>query len=646
MTKFSDLNLDEKVLKAVAEAGYEKPTPIQAEAIPHALMGKDVLGIAQTGTGKTASFTLPMITILAKGRARARMPRSLILCPTRELAAQVAENFKSYGKYHKLSMALLIGGVSFKDQDRLIDRGVDVLIATPGRLLDHHERGKLMLNAVQVMVVDEADRMLDMGFIPDLERIFKLTPFTRQTLFFSATMAPEITRITEEFLHNPVRVEVARAATTAENITQVVCEHTPSRKDRAATEKRDLLRALMVAEGDDLKNAIIFCNRKVDVDIVAKSLKKHGLDANPIHGDLDQSTRMRILNDFREGKLKFLVASDVAARGLDIPAVSHVFNFDVPIHAEDYVHRIGRTGRAGLLGKAITLCLPVNKKHLDAIEDLVKTKIGRIENPLQKAATAKPAETPAAEAKPEVKSEDKPRRNRAPHKEREEQPKRENNRNEGGRRNERRNDNRGNKHNDNRRGPVGMGDHMPAFLTREFLPMPEEKPEAEKPERSRKAEPEIAEVIAAVEVVETTSEPQAPAEKPKRKPRKKAEAKVEDVKAEEAKPEETLVETAPEEKPKKRRTRSKAPEAETAEDAPAKPKRKRRTKAQIEADNAAAEAAGEPVKPKRKPRKKAASKIEDSAVEPAPKAKEAPTEAPAEKPRRRARITAPAPSSE
>jgi len=653
MTKFSDLNLDEKVLKAVAETGYETPTPIQAEAIPHALMGKDVLGIAQTGTGKTASFTLPMISILAKGRARARMPRSLILCPTRELAAQVAENFENYGKYHKLSMALLIGGVSFKDQDRLIDRGVDVLIATPGRLLDHFERGKLMLTGVQVMVVDEADRMLDMGFIPDLERIFKLTPFTRQTLFFSATMAPEITRITEEFLHNPVRVEVARAATTSENITQVVCEHTPSRKDRAAKEKRDLLRALMVAEGDELKNAIIFCNRKVDVDIVAKSLKKHGLDANPIHGDLDQSTRMRILNDFRDGNLKFLVASDVAARGLDIPAVSHVFNFDVPIHAEDYVHRIGRTGRAGLLGKAITLCLPVNKKHIDAIEDLVKAKIDRVENPLVKAVQAKPEEASTPEPVPEKPTQ----RSRAPRKERGEPPKREENRPENNRRAERRNDNRGDKRQnnrtDNRRGPVGMGDHMPAFLTREFLPMPEEAPVAEKSTRSRapKVEPETTEVVETAEVVEATPVAEIPSEKPKRKPRKKAAAKVEEAPVAKA-----IDEPAAEEKPKKRRTRTKAPApvadeavSETSaiqEEVPAKPKRKRRTKAQIAADNAAAEAAGEPVKPKRKPRKKAEPKVEPASVEEAPKAEEVPTETAPEKPKKRARITAPAPSSE
>lgn len=620
MTKFNDLNLDEKVLKAVAEAGYESPTPIQAAAIPHAIMGKDVLGIAQTGTGKTASFTLPMITILAQGRARARMPRSLILCPTRELAAQVAENFENYGKYHKLSMALLIGGVSFKDQDRLIDRGVDVLIATPGRLLDHFERGKLMLTGVQVMVVDEADRMLDMGFIPDLERIFKLTPFTRQTLFFSATMAPEITRITEEFLHNPVRVEVARAATTSENITQVVCEQTPSRRDRAAKEKRALLRALMMAEGDGLKNAIIFCNRKVDVDIVAKSLKKHGLDANPIHGDLDQSARMRILNDFRDGNLKFLVASDVAARGLDIPAVSHVFNFDVPIHAEDYVHRIGRTGRAGLLGKAITLCQPANKKHIDAIEELVETKIDRIENPLAKPATA----ITDAAAPTEVTAKEKPERSRAPRKPREEPQKHASTR----RNSERRSD--------NRRGPVGMGDHMPAFLTREFLPMPEEKP------KMPIAAPEAA------EAEDTTPQATTPAEKPKRKPRKKAAPKLESVKVEEA-----PAEAVAEEKPEKRRTRTKAQAPspdDPAEAAPAKPKRKRRTKAEMAAARTAAEAAGEPLKPKRKPRKKATPKVEEAPGSEAPAtetpATETPTEAPTEPPKKRPRITAPAPTSE
>jgi superfamily II DNA/RNA helicase len=371
--QFSDLELDPKVLKAVEESGYTDPTPIQVQAIPEALKGRDVLGIAQTGTGKTAGFVLPMITMLVKGRARARMPRSLILCPTRELAAQVAENFEKYGKYHKLSMALLIGGVSFKDQDKLIDRGVDVLIATPGRLLDHHERGKLMLTGVQIMVVDEADRMLDMGFIPDIERIFKLTPFTRQTLFFSATMPPEITRLTQEFLHNPVRVEVSKQATAAETVTQGVCLFKPSRRDRetSAKEKRNFLRALMTREGDKLRNAIIFCNRKTEVSILHKSLIMHGYNAGALHGDLDQSVRMATLNGFRDGTIKLLVASDVAARGLDIPNVSHVFNYDVPIHAEDYVHRIGRTGRAGREGTALTIAAPLDQKYLTRIEEML-----------------------------------------------------------------------------------------------------------------------------------------------------------------------------------------------------------------------------------------------------------------------------------
>ncbi|MGE4326553.1 MAG: DEAD/DEAH box helicase [Pseudodonghicola sp.] len=381
MTKFTDLNLNPKVLKAIEEAGYESPTPIQAGAIPPALQGRDVLGIAQTGTGKTASFTLPMITLLARGRARARMPRSLVLCPTRELAAQVAENFDVYTKHLKLTKALLIGGVSFKEQDQLIDKGVDVLIATPGRLLDHFERGKLLLTGVQIMVVDEADRMLDMGFIPDIERIFSLTPFTRQTLFFSATMAPEIERITNTFLSNPERVEIARQATASETIEQGVVMFKASRKDREASEKRALLRALIDAEGDKLTNAIIFCNRKMDVDVVSKSLKTYGYDAAPIHGDLEQSQRTKTLDGFREGSLRLLVASDVAARGLDVPSVSHVINFDVPSHAEDYVHRIGRTGRAGRAGKAITICSSRDDKLLDAVERLLQKQIPRLDLP-------------------------------------------------------------------------------------------------------------------------------------------------------------------------------------------------------------------------------------------------------------------------
>ena len=414
MTKFSDLNLNPKVLKAIDEAGYETPTPIQAGAIPPALEGKDVLGIAQTGTGKTASFTLPMITLLARGRARARMPRSLVLCPTRELAAQVAENFDTYTKHLKLTKALLIGGVSFGEQDKLIDKGVDVLIATPGRLIDHFERGKLILSDVKIMVVDEADRMLDMGFIPDIERIFQMTPFTRQTLFFSATMAPEIERITNTFLSAPTRIEVARQATTSENIEQGVLMFKPSRKDREATEKRKVLRALIDAEGDKCTNAIIFCNRKMDVDTVAKSLKKYGYDAAPIHGDLDQSQRTKTLDGFRNGDLRFLVASDVAARGLDVPSVSHVYNFDVPSHAEDYVHRIGRTGRAGRDGKAIMICVPRDEKNLEDVERLVQREIPRLENPLGGQEIKADLQTDAPAASTEAgTSSDKPKRTRS-----------------------------------------------------------------------------------------------------------------------------------------------------------------------------------------------------------------------------------------
>ena len=368
---FDDLGLSADLLKAVAEAGYSTPTPIQAQGIPRVLAKRDVIGIAQTGTGKTASFTLPMIELLARGRAKARMPRSLILEPTRELAAQVAESFEKYGKYNKLSMALLIGGTSFDDQDKKLDRGVDVLIATPGRLLDHFGRGKLMLSQVQVLVIDEADRMLDMGFIPDVEKICKLIPFTRQTLFYSATMPPEIRRLTEQFLHNPVRVEVARPATTAENIKQVAID-VPA-NDWA---KREALRRL-IRDAGAITNAIVFCNRKRDVDVVAKSLKKHGFNAAPLHGDLDQSVRTRTLDAFRAGDVAILVASDVAARGLDIPAVSHIFNFDVPYHADDYVHRIGRTGRAGRSGHAYMLVTSRDAKYLEAIERLTGSKLER-----------------------------------------------------------------------------------------------------------------------------------------------------------------------------------------------------------------------------------------------------------------------------
>ncbi len=380
---FSQLGLSDKVRAAVAAAGYSTPTPIQQQAIPHVLARRDVLGIAQTGTGKTAAFTLPMITMLENGRARARMPRTLILEPTRELAAQVQESFEKYGAGQKLNMALIIGGVSFDDQDAKLTRGVDVLIATPGRLLDHFERGRLLLSGVELLVIDEADRMLDMGFIPDIERICKLVPFTRQTLFFTATMPPEIRRITEQFLHNPVRVEVSKPASTVSATTQLLVK-----TGREPEDKREVLRGL-IRSAEGLKNAIIFCNRKREVAVLHRSLQKHGFNAVALHGDMDQSARTAALDRFRKGDATILVASDVAARGLDIPDVSHVFNFDVPHHADDYVHRIGRTGRAGRSGAAFTLVgSSVDQKAVGAIEKLTGQTIPYVDGPARAAAPA------------------------------------------------------------------------------------------------------------------------------------------------------------------------------------------------------------------------------------------------------------------
>ena len=363
---FSDLGLSPEVLKAITETGYQTPTPIQEQSIPIVMQGRDLMGCAQTGTGKTASFTLPMIDMLASGRARARMPRALILEPTRELADQVAENFTVYGKYQKLSMALLIGGVSFDEQNKKIDRGVDVLIATPGRLLDHVERGKLLLSGVGILVIDEADRMLDMGFIPDVERIVKLLPPLRQTLFFSATIMPEIKKIAGRFLSNPKQIVVDPPASTVENVDQqlVVVRQ---------EDKRDALRNIL--RSNNVESALIFCNRKRDVDIVARSLSKHGFNAKALHGDMQQSVRMETLEQFRKGNIGLLVASDVAARGLDITSLPFVLNFDVPSSAEDYVHRIGRTARAGLSGTAITLATSDDVKLVSAIERLIGSSI-------------------------------------------------------------------------------------------------------------------------------------------------------------------------------------------------------------------------------------------------------------------------------
>ncbi len=367
---FAPLGLSEPILRALRDKGYLRPTPIQAQAIPTVLMGRDVLGCAQTGTGKTAGFTLPLLDILSGSRARARMPRSLILEPTRELALQVAENFVLYGKYLKFNHALLIGGESMSDQKDALTKGVDVLIATPGRLIDLFERGGLLLTDVKVLVIDEADRMLDMGFIPDIERIVAMLPRTRQTLFFSATMAPEIRRLADAFLQNPKEITVSKPATIATTIKSGVAVVSPE-------DKREALRRLIRAE--DVVNALIFCNRKRDVDILLKSLTKHNFNAGALHGDLAQSVRFATLEKFKAGQLQLLVCSDVAARGLDIGGLSHVFNYDVPHHAEDYVHRIGRTGRAGRDGTAYTIAGPEDRLAVEAIEKLTGAPIPRIQ---------------------------------------------------------------------------------------------------------------------------------------------------------------------------------------------------------------------------------------------------------------------------
>ena len=397
---FADLGLSDELLKAVTEAGYTDPTPIQRQAIPSVLMMRDLIGIAQTGTGKTASFVLPMIDILAQGRSRARMPRSLILEPTRELAAQVAENFEKYGTHHKLSMALLIGGVQMGDQVKALEKGVDVLIATPGRLMDLFERGKILLTGCNLLVIDEADRMLDMGFIPDIENICTKLPANRQTLLFSATMPPPIKKLADKFLSSPKTIEVARPASTNTNITQRLVP-----VPNSAFAKREALRRLLSAE--DVRTAIIFCNRKTTVRELNKSLKKHGYRSAEIHGDMDQSSRIAELDRFKAGDVNILVASDVAARGLDIKGVSHVFNFDAPWHPDDYVHRIGRTGRAGATGTAYTLVSSADAEAIENIEKLQGQKIERIGE--------LPAEEPREEKKirgrkpAKGKADDKPR---------------------------------------------------------------------------------------------------------------------------------------------------------------------------------------------------------------------------------------------
>ncbi len=400
---FADLGLSDELLRAVTESGYSDPTPVQQQAIPSVLMMRDLIAIAQTGTGKTAAFVLPMIDILGQGRTRALMPRSLILEPTRELAAQVAENFEKYGKYHKLSMALLIGGVQMGDQVKALEKGVDVLIATPGRLMDLFERGKILLTGCELLVIDEADRMLDMGFIPDIENICTKLPTNRQTLLFSATMPPPIKKLSDRFLSNPKTIEVARPATTNINIAQFLVE-TETRK------KREVLRSLLNSE--DINTAIIFCNRKTTVRELATSLKRHRFQAGEIHGDMDQPARLRELERFKAGDINVLVASDVAARGLDVKGVSHVFNFDAPWHPDDYVHRIGRTGRAGALGRAFTFVTKEDAEAIENIEKLTGQTIERIsvaeddtsDRPAR--ASSRPARTPS---RPAPGTDDEPR---------------------------------------------------------------------------------------------------------------------------------------------------------------------------------------------------------------------------------------------
>jgi len=417
--KFEDLGLSPETLRAVLEKGYETPTPIQEKAIPIIMMARDVVGLAQTGTGKTAGFTLPMIDALSGGRAKMRMPRSLVLEPTRELAAQVAENFKDYGKYHKLSMALLVGGESMGDQTKLLDKGVDVLIATPGRLLDLFGRGAILLNDIRILVIDEADRMMDMGFIPDIEKIVSLIPPHRQTLLFSATMPPEIKRLADKFLTNPKEVSVSAPATTATNVEQFLVHTNPK-------DKKKILGQIMKNEAP--KNAFVFLNRKRDIGDVATFLKKLGYAAAPLHGDMVQAARTKTLQDFRDGVVKFLVCSDVAARGLDISAVSHVFNYDVPMSPDDYVHRIGRTGRAGMSGRAWMLASKLDEKYLSNIERLIKKPI-----PVFDMGNAPVADEPVHEARaprPEraPRAERAPREERTPYRERpvrEDRPRRE-----------------------------------------------------------------------------------------------------------------------------------------------------------------------------------------------------------------------------
>ncbi|SPB15938.1 DEAD/DEAH box helicase [Caballeronia novacaledonica] len=365
---FDQFGLSADILKAVRESGYTTPTPIQAQAIPVVLAGRDVMGAAQTGTGKTASFSLPIIQRLLPSANTSASParhpvRALMLTPTRELADQVAANVQTYSKHTPLRSTVVFGGVDMNPQSDALRRGVEILIATPGRLLDHVQQKTVNLGQVQMLVLDEADRMLDMGFLPDLQRILNLLPKERQTLLFSATFSPEIKKLASTYLRNPQTIEVARSNSTATNVRQIVFEVHESDKSGAV--------AQLIRERE-LKQVIVFCNSKIGASRLARVLERDGIVATAIHGDRTQSERMQALDAFKRGEIEALVATDVAARGLDIAELPAVINFDLPFNAEDYVHRIGRTGRAGASGDALSLCSPNERKQLADIEKLIK----------------------------------------------------------------------------------------------------------------------------------------------------------------------------------------------------------------------------------------------------------------------------------
>lgn len=450
---FEELGLSAPILKAIEECGYTQPTPIQEQAIPHILMMRDVVGLAQTGTGKTASFTLPMIEILAGGRAKARMPRSLILSPTRELAAQIAQNFDTYGKHCKLTKALLTGGSSMEEQIKIMERGADVLIATPGRLLDLFERGRILMTDIKILVIDEADRMLDMGFIPDIEKIVSLIPPMRQTLLFSATMAPEIKRLTTKFLSNPREIAVSPPASTAVTVEQFLVKTSP----RA---KKSVLEKIIAQE--KVQNAFIFCNRKRDVDMLGKHLSQMGFNAKPLHGDMAQSARTETLDQFKTGKISLLVCSDVAARGIDVSGTSHVFNYDVPINPDDYVHRIGRTGRAGMKGRAWMLATDGEEKQLAGVQKRIEKEITIVQiDGVSEEKSSSSSDKPRREARPprEEKSprEEKPKHEHKPREDRHEKPNLPHNKKPAPKKHVVKDE-------DDKRGASGFGDDIPAFF--------------------------------------------------------------------------------------------------------------------------------------------------------------------------------------